>query len=147
MVFKVYRRTLLSLVMNLCLQSIFKHKQKYKSEVFDNIQFHFRISKTLRIHIFYYSFIIYISIMATSASKKWKIQEEIRLFKIEWERKYFFVEDSSKFICLIGRETIASAKKGNFERYYNTKHQSNFVGILGESRKTKLDNLKRNLKS
>ncbi|KAI6655961.1 General transcription factor II-I repeat domain-containing protein 2-like [Oopsacas minuta] len=85
--------------------------------------------------------------MATSTSKKRKIQEENRSFKIEWEIKYFFVEDSGKFICLICRETIASAKKGNFERHYNTKHQSNFVGILGESRKTKLDNLKRNLKS
>ncbi|KAI6661857.1 General transcription factor II-I repeat domain-containing protein 2-like [Oopsacas minuta] len=85
--------------------------------------------------------------MATSTSKKRKIQEENRSFKIEWEIKYFFVEDSGKFICLICRETIASAKKGNFERHYNTKHQSNFVGILGESRRTKLDNLKRNLKS
>ena len=85
--------------------------------------------------------------MATSTSKKRKIEEENRSFKIEWEIKYFFVEDSGKYICLIYRETIASAKKGNLERHYNSKHQSNFVGILGEARKTKLDSLKRNLKS
>ena len=85
--------------------------------------------------------------MATSTSKKWKIEEENGSFKIEWEIKYFFVKDSGKYICLICRETIASAKKGNLEKHYNSKHQSNFVGILGEARKTKLDNLKRNLKS
>ena len=57
------------------------------------------------------------------------------------------MKDSGKYICLICRETIASAKKGNLERHYNSKHQSNFVGILGEARKTKLENLKKNLKS
>ena len=85
--------------------------------------------------------------MATSMSKKRKIEEQNRSFKIEWEIKYFFVKDSGKYICVICRETIASAKKGNLKRHYNSKHQSNFVGILGEARKTKLDNLKRNLKS
>ena len=84
--------------------------------------------------------------MATSTSKKRKIEEENWSFKIEWEIKFFFVEDGGIYICLICRETIASPKNGNLERYYNSKHQSNFVGILGEARKTKLDNLKRNLR-
>ena len=83
--------------------------------------------------------------MATSTSKKRKIEEN-RSFKIEWVIKYFFVKDSGKYICLICRETIASAKKGNLERHYNSKHQSNFVGILEEARKTQLDNLEKKLK-
>ena len=83
--------------------------------------------------------------MATSTSKKRKIEEENRSFRIEWEIKYFFVKDSGKYICPICRGTIASAKKGNLERHYNSKQQSNFVGILGEARKTKLDNLKKKL--
>ena len=49
--------------------------------------------------------------MATSTSKKRKTEEENRSFKIEWEIKYFFVEDSGKYICLICRETIAYVKK------------------------------------
>ena len=142
MVFTLYRRLLLSSEINLCLLNI--QNSKYKLEVFDTILFNFGYQILCN-----YTFFLFLNSlrMATSTSKKRKIEEENRSLKIEWEIKYFFVEDSGKYICLICRETIASAKKGNLERHYNSKHQSNFVGILGEARKTKLDNLERNLKS
>ena len=96
MVFTLYRR-LCCLQKLIYVFSIFK-TQSTKLEVFDNILYNFRISNTLQLHIF---LILKSLRMATSTSKKREIEEENRSFKIEWEIKYFFVEDSGKYICLV----------------------------------------------
>ena len=60
--------------------------------------------------------------MALHPSKKLKISKGNRLFHVDWELEFFFVEDREKIICLICRDTVASNKRGNLERHYNTKH-------------------------
>ena len=60
MVFELYRRLMLSSEINLCILNI----QKYKSEVFDNIPFHFGY-RILCKYTFSYSLISYVSPMAT----------------------------------------------------------------------------------
>ena len=84
MVFTLYRRPLLSSEINLCLLNF--QNLKYKLEVFDNILFNFGYQLLCN----YTFFLFLISLrMATSTSKKRKIEEENRSFKIEWEIKYF----------------------------------------------------------
>ena len=59
--------------------------------------------------------------------------------------RVFFVEDREKNICLICRDTVASNKRGNLERHYNTKHGKDFTSIVGDARQIKLDQMKKSL--
>ena len=83
--------------------------------------------------------------MALHPSKKLKISKGNRLFHVDWELEFFFVEDREKNICLICRDTVASNKRGNLERHYNTKHGKDFTSIVGEARQIKLDQMKKSL--
>ena len=57
----------------------------------------------------------------------------------------FLLPRTEKNICLICRDTVASNKRGNLERHYNTEHGGDYASIVGEAREIKLDQMKKSL--
>jgi hypothetical protein len=61
---------------------------------------------------------------ATSASKRYRTPgEENRIFHLEWEQEFFFVEISARFMCLLCRHQTKVCKKFNFERHFKKHHE------------------------
>ena len=50
------------------------------------------------------------------------MDNECRVFNMEWPTKYFFTEVQSKAVCLMCRETVAVFKEYNISRHFATKH-------------------------
>lgn len=77
--------------------------------------------------------------------KKRKIDQEGRKFNQEWTWRYFFIENASKCLCLVCRESLAAPKEYNVRRHYETKHARDFSALSDSERKTKSEDLKRKL--
>ncbi len=80
--------------------------------------------------------------MSEQPSKKARtLQQENRVFRSDWEEKYFQIEVDNKAHCLLCPVVISSVKSSNIERHYKT-HSSKYDCYQGESRKRKLKSLK-----
>ncbi|XP_023309706.1 general transcription factor II-I repeat domain-containing protein 2-like [Anoplophora glabripennis] len=66
-------------------------------------------------------------------------------FNPEWEEEFFFTMVKEKCVCLICRFAIATPKRGNLERHYETVHKKHADSFPRNSdlRKSKLKDMKR----
>jgi len=83
--------------------------------------------------------------MLSKFNKKRKVDIESRSFRDIWTDMYFFVEYNSYPVCLICQEKVSVVKEYNLRRHYDTKHGDIYSGVLGQSRKDKIEDLKKNL--
>ena len=67
---------------------------------------------------------------------KRKKDEEYRTFQQEWTEEFAFVERAGSAVCLICNDKIASLKRSNIKRHFDTRH-STFASKYpaGDSRK------------
>lgn len=83
--------------------------------------------------------------MLSKVSKMRKVDSESRSFKEIWTDMYFFVEYNSYPVCLICQEKVSVLKEYNLRRHYDTKHGDIYSTLQGQSRKDKIEDLKKNL--
>ena len=76
------------------------------------------------------------------ASKKRKISDGGRTFQERWTEQYFFVQVSSKPICLICNNAVSSLKEYNIKRHYVTNHALAYDKFKDQFRKDKVAELK-----
>ena len=76
------------------------------------------------------------------ASKKRKISDGGRIFQERWTEQYFFVQVSSKPICLICNGEVSSLKEYNIKRHYVTNHAPVYDKFKDQFRRDKVAELK-----
>lgn len=80
------------------------------------------------------------------AVAKRKTTEEHRKFQSDWTETYAFIESHGALLCLICTERIASFKKSNVKRHFETHHAAFAAKYpVGESRKKACAELQRKL--
>ena len=72
------------------------------------------------------------------------MSEKNREFNINWEDRYFFVNNNGKPQCLVSLQVIPVLKEFNVQRHYKTLHEKKYCQYRGTSRKAILKDLKRN---
>ena len=83
--------------------------------------------------------------MATSQSKRRKVESENRSFNESWTTDYFFVEHNGKPHCLLCGTIVAVFKEYNMKRLYYTHHKDTYKDMAPEIRNMKITELKKKL--
>ena len=76
------------------------------------------------------------------ASKKRKISDSGLIFQERWTEQYFFVQVSSKPICLICNDAISTLKEYNIKRHYVTNHAPGYDKFKDQFGRNKVAELK-----
>ena len=77
-------------------------------------------------------------------SAKRKVSDENREFNINWEDRYFFVNNNGKPQCLVCLQVISVPKEFNVQRHYKKLHEKKYSQYHGTSKEAILKELKRN---
>ena len=83
--------------------------------------------------------------MATSQSKRRKVESENRSFNESWTTDYFFVEHNGKPHCLLCGTIVSVFKEYNVKRHYDTHHKDTYKDMAREIRNMKITELKKKL--
>jgi len=84
--------------------------------------------------------------MATSRSKRRKVESENRSFNESWTTDYLFVEHNGKPQCLVCGTSVSVFKEYNIKRHYDTNHSDTYKDIAPEIRNMKITELKKKLR-
>ena len=76
-------------------------------------------------------------------SAKQKASKENREFNINWDDRYFFVNNNGKPQCLVCLQVISVPKEFNVQQHYKTLHEKNYSQYHRTSRKAISKELKR----
>lgn len=82
---------------------------------------------------------------SSSNSKKRNVADEGRTFKEKWTENYFFIEQNSTAVCLIGIDTVACFKEYNLKRHYDTRHAATHNKFVGQDRQEEINKSKKKL--
>ena len=87
-------------------------------------------------------FVFILNLAVSMASKKRKISDGGRIFQERWTALFFFVEGSSKPICLICNGAVSSVKECNIKRHYVTNLAPTYDKFKDQFRGDKVAKLK-----
>ena len=82
-----------------------------------------------------------------STAKKRKIAKEKRKLNIQWTENNFVSELFGNIICLICNDKIRVCKEYYIKRHYASKHESEYQTFNEERRKTKIEELTKEIRS
>ena len=74
--------------------------------------------------------------------RKRTLQEERRVFNVEWELQFYVVAVKDKMMCLLCNCMIRTVKKYNANQHYTTHKNHKYVALKGEARKEALKKMK-----